>query len=83
VLVGRTSVSNPVDVDQDVSRAAEDLVVAVRRRVDQLVPMGASALLSSKLVPDATLNVYPGASHGIPTTHKDRLNADLLAFWKA
>src|SRR5260370_39492429 len=47
---------------------------------DQIVPIGASALLSSKLVPNATLNIYPGAPHGIPTTHKDRLNADLLTF---
>ena len=49
---------------------------------DQIVPIGASALLSSKLVKDATLKVYPGAPHGLPTTHKDQFNADLLAFIK-
>ena len=46
---------------------------------DQIVPIGASALLSSKLVKDATLKVYPGAPHGMCTTHKDEVNADLLA----
>ena len=50
---------------------------------DQIVPIGASALLSSRLVKGATLKVYPGAPHGLPSTHKDQLNADLLAFVKA
>ena len=47
---------------------------------DQIVPIGASARMSSKLVEGATLKVYPGAPHGITDTHKDALNADLLAF---
>ena len=47
---------------------------------DQIVPIGASAMLSSKIVQGATLKVYPGAPHGLPSTHKDRLNEDLLAF---
>jgi non-heme chloroperoxidase len=47
---------------------------------DQVVPIGAAAYMSSKLVPGATLKVYPGAPHGITDTHKDQLNADLLAF---
>jgi non-heme chloroperoxidase len=47
---------------------------------DQIVPIADSAMLSSKLVKDAKLTVYPGAPHGLPTTHKDKLNADLLAF---
>jgi non-heme chloroperoxidase len=47
---------------------------------DQIVPIGASAMLSSKIVKDAELKVYPGAPHGLATTHKDQLNADLLAF---
>jgi non-heme chloroperoxidase len=50
---------------------------------DQIVPIGASALASSKLVKNAMLKVYPGAPHGITDTHKDQLNADLLAFLKA
>jgi non-heme chloroperoxidase len=47
---------------------------------DQIVPVGASAMASAKLVKDARLLLYPGAPHGLPTTHKERLNADLLAF---
>ena len=47
---------------------------------DQIVPIGISAMLSSKLVKDATLKVYPGLPHGMCSTHKDVINADLLAF---
>jgi non-heme chloroperoxidase len=47
---------------------------------DQIVPIGASAMLSSKLIKNATLKVYEGAPHGMRTTLKDRVNADLLAF---
>jgi non-heme chloroperoxidase len=50
---------------------------------DQMVPIGASALLSSKMVKGSTLKIYPGASHGLCSTHKDQVNADLLAFLKA
>jgi len=46
---------------------------------DQIVPI-AAAVASTKLVKNATLKVYPGAPHGITDTHKDQLNADLLAF---
>jgi non-heme chloroperoxidase len=49
---------------------------------DQIVPIGASALRSAKIAPQATLKVYPGAPHGLPTTHQDQLNADVLAFIK-
>jgi non-heme chloroperoxidase len=49
---------------------------------DQIVPIGASAMLSSKLVKGATLKVYKGASHGMCTTQKNEVNADLLAFIK-
>lgn len=47
---------------------------------DQIVPIGASALASSKLIKGATLKVYAGAPHGLVDTHKNQLNADLLAF---
>jgi len=47
---------------------------------DQIVPIGASAMLSSKLVKGAVLKVYKGAPHGMPSTHKDQINEDLLAF---
>lgn len=49
---------------------------------DQIVPIVASALLSSKIVKNATLKVYPGYPHGMCQTHKDVINADLLAFCK-
>ena len=47
---------------------------------DQIVPIGASALLSSKIVKGSTLKVYPGAPHGMPSTLKDRVNEELLTF---
>ena len=46
----------------------------------QIVPIGDSALLSSKIVKDATLKIYPGAPHGLTSTHKEQFNADLLSF---
>src|SRR3989454_7860838 len=49
---------------------------------DQIVPIGASALLSSKIVKKATLKIYKGAPHGMCSTLKDRVNAELLAFLK-
>ena len=50
---------------------------------DQIVPIGASALLSSKIVKGSTLKVYPGLPHGMCSTHKDQINTDLLAFIKS
>jgi non-heme chloroperoxidase len=50
---------------------------------DQIVPIGASALLSSKLIKNAHLEVYKGAPHGMCSTHKDQVNADLLSFMRA
>jgi non-heme chloroperoxidase len=47
---------------------------------DQIVPIGASALLSAKLVRGATLKIIPGAPHGMCSTLKDQVNAELLAF---
>jgi non-heme chloroperoxidase len=47
---------------------------------DQIVPIGASALKSSKIVPNATLKVYPGAPHGLTGAHEQEFNKDLLAF---
>jgi non-heme chloroperoxidase len=47
---------------------------------DQIVPIVASALLSSKIVKGATLKIYAGAPHGMCSTLKDRVNAELLAF---
>ena len=49
---------------------------------DQIVPIGASAYESIKLLKNGTLKVYKGFPHGMLTTHADILNADLLAFIK-
>jgi non-heme chloroperoxidase len=50
---------------------------------DQIVPIGASALLSSKLVKGAMLKIHPGAPHGLCSTQKEQINGDLLAFFLA
>jgi len=50
---------------------------------DQIVPIADSALLSSKLVKGARLQVYPGAPHGLTFTHKEQFNTDLLAFLRS
>ena len=47
---------------------------------DQIVPIDASGRASAALIPGSVLKTYPGAPHGITDTHKDQLNADLLAF---
>ena len=47
---------------------------------DQIVPIGITAHLSAKLIKNAVLRVYPGGPHGLADTHKDKLNADLIAF---
>jgi non-heme chloroperoxidase len=49
---------------------------------DQIVPIADSAMLAVKLVKDGRLKVYPGAPHGMCTTMKERINEDLLDFFK-
>jgi non-heme chloroperoxidase len=49
---------------------------------DQIVPIGASALLSAKILKGATLKIYPGAPHGMCSTLKDQVNSELLGFFK-
>jgi non-heme chloroperoxidase len=49
---------------------------------DQIVPIGAAGMLSSKIIKGAVLKVYPGAPHGMCSTLKDQINADLLAFFQ-
>lgn len=55
-------------------------VLVIHGDDDQVVPYADSGALSAKLVQNGTLNTYEGAPHGIPTTHADRVNTDLLAF---
>lgn len=50
---------------------------------DQIVPIGASALESAKLIKNSTLKIYPGFPHGMVTTHPEVINADLLAFFRS
>lgn len=49
---------------------------------DQIVPIESSAMLTTKLVKDSLLKVYPGAAHGLCSTLKNQINHDLLAFFK-
>ncbi len=50
---------------------------------DQIVPYADSAPLQVKLIPNATLKTYPGAPHGLMSTHKEQFNADLLSFMQS
>ncbi len=50
---------------------------------DQIVPIAASGLLSSKIVKNAKLKIYQGAPHGLTSTHQDQFNADLLSFLRS
>jgi non-heme chloroperoxidase len=50
---------------------------------DQIVPFAAAGQLQAKLIKSATLKIYKGAPHGLCTTHKDRVNEELLAFLKS
>ena len=50
---------------------------------DQIVPIADSAMLSSKLLKNATLKIYKGFPHGMCTTHADVINRDLLEFFRA
>ena len=50
---------------------------------DQIVPIGASAMLSARIIKGAILKIYRGLPHGMCSTDKDRINADLLAFIKS
>jgi non-heme chloroperoxidase len=50
---------------------------------DQIVPIAASAIPTAKLVAGASLSIYPGAPHGLCSIHKDKVNADILAFLRS
>ena len=57
-------------------------VLVMHGEDDQVVPFATTGKLSAALVPGAVLKSYPGYPHGMPTTHADRINADLLAYIK-
>jgi non-heme chloroperoxidase len=58
-------------------------VLVMHSEDDQIVPFADAGPLSAKLLPNATLKVYKNFPHGMPTTHADVINADLLAFLKS
>jgi non-heme chloroperoxidase len=70
------------DLTEDLERFDIPTLI-IHGDADQIVPIGASALLSSKLVKGAELKIYPGAPHGLTNTHKNQFNADLLAFLRS
>jgi len=69
------------DLTEDLKKIAVPTLI-IHGDDDQIVPIGASAQLSSKIIKNARLKVYKGGSHGLCSTQKDEVNADLLAFLK-
>jgi non-heme chloroperoxidase len=57
-------------------------VLVLHSKDDQIVPIAAAGPMAAKLLKNATLKVYEDYPHGMPTTHADQINADLLAFIK-
>ena len=68
------------ETDQTDDLKKFDVPTLVIQGMTTIVPIGASGLMSSKIVKGATLKIYPGAPHGLCSTLKDQVNADLLAF---
>ena len=58
-------------------------VLVMHGNDDQIVPYADSAPLSAKLLQNSTLKTYEGFPHGMPTTHAETINADLLEFFRA
>jgi non-heme chloroperoxidase len=50
---------------------------------DQIVPYADAGVLTARIVKNATLKIYEGFPHGMPTTQAETINADLLAFFKS
>jgi non-heme chloroperoxidase len=71
-----------VDFSDDL-RALDIPVLVLHGEDDQIVPFQNSGAKSVKLLKHGKLISYPGYPHGMPTTHADTINADLLAFFKA
>jgi non-heme chloroperoxidase len=70
------------DFTEDLKKIAVPVLV-MHGDDDQIVPYADSAPLSAELLKKGTLKTYKGFPHGMPTTHADTINADLLAFLKA
>ncbi|MCY1417197.1 Non-heme chloroperoxidase [compost metagenome] len=67
------------DFTEDLKRLSLPVLV-MHGDDDQIVPYENSGLLSAKLLSNSTLKTYKGFPHGMPTTHAETINADLLAF---
>ena len=61
-------------------KAVQSPVLVMHGDDDQIVPYADSGPLSAELLPNGTLVTYPGYPHGMPTTHADVINSDLLEF---
>jgi non-heme chloroperoxidase len=70
------------DLTEDVKRIDVPTLI-IHGDDDQIVPYADSAVLSAKLIKQSRLETYKGAPHGLCSTHKDRVNADLLAFLRS
>jgi len=75
-------VFSETDLTEDLARIDRPTLF-VHGDDDQIVPIGASALRAAEMVQGSVLKVYSGADHGIPTTHKEQFNADLLDFLRS
>lgn len=72
-------VFSATDLTDDLKKIDVPMLI-IHGEDDQIVPIANSAEKAAKIVSGSTLRVYPGAPHGLPQTHQDRLNADLIAF---
>lgn len=68
-----------VDYTEDLKRIDVPTLI-VHGDDDQIVPISAAGLRTAEIVRGALLKIYEGGDHGLPTTHQDAVNADLLAF---
>ena len=75
-------VFSETDLTEDLKMITVPTLV-MHSKDDQIVPFADSGPLSAKLLSHGTLKVYEGLPHGMPTTHSDVINADLLAFLKS
>jgi non-heme chloroperoxidase len=75
-------VFSETDQTEDLRRINIPLLV-MHSEDDQIVPFADAGPLSAQLAPRATLKVYQGFPHGMPTTHADVINADLLQFFRS
>jgi len=71
------------DFTEDLRRFGQTPTLFIHGDDDQVVPIGVSAMKASQMVNNATLKVYEGAPHNLPATHRERVNADILAFLQA